>query len=56
MGSSGLFIRSSVVHDEDVTSILKGAKVMIGSIGSNYHNGKFGFVGGVDAVKSLLGK
>ena len=56
MGSSGFFIRGSIVHGDDLTTTLKRTKVMISSIGTNYYNGNFSLIGGVDAVKSLLGK
>ena len=56
MGSSGFSVRGSVVHGDDLSSTLKRTKVMISSIGSNYYNGNFSLIGGVDAVKSFLGK
>ena len=55
-GSGGILIGSPVVHDEDFPGVLKGAKVMVRCIGSDYQNSNLSLVGGLDAVKSILGK
>ena len=56
MCSGDFFIRGPVIHDEDIPRILKGAKVMVRCIGSDYQNSNLSLVGGVNAVKSRLGK
>ena len=56
MSSSGSLKRGSVIHDEDLTIILKQTNVMISSIGPNHKNGDFGFIEGVDTIEGFLGK
>ena len=56
VGSSGFSERGPVIHDEDLATILKGTNVMVSPVGPNYKNRNLGLIGGVDAIKSFLGK